>query len=364
MRVVGQCTLRNFPSDIVHCIEWAREKFDDLFVSGADLANSFLEDRAAFFLKLKQDALTEADALRDVHSWLLLASAPSFDLCVRVLLDDFLANFRNAINDLTHNFPRDARNVEKDTGVDLGPFWHGHKRFPQSATFDPSNPLHVDYVYHGSNILAAVVGLPEQDRDAVVRIAQSLPIPPYVFTGATVDLSGDGKEGEEEKKSEEPPAAAHSLSDDDSAELNRLTTALQQLNAAAIKRLHTADFEKVRNAAEPPTPAKRYPALSTHRRQWRGPARCVRGSSVRPSLSLSLSLSVGVCVCPCGLSGQRPQPPRGLHHCVHQPARVELSHEGGEPQQGAPGGGQDHPRPSPRRRRPSRASSAWRCTST
>ena len=223
-------------------IEWAREKFDDLFVSGADLANSFLEDRQAFFLKVKQDALTEAEALRNVYSWLELAASPSFDVCVKVLLEDFLANFRNAINDLTHNFPRDARNVEKDSGVDLGPFWHGHKRFPQTATFDPTNPLHVDYVYHGANILATVFGLHEQDREAVVRIAQQLPIPAYQFTGATVDMSGDGKN--DEKKGEEATPAKSSLTDDDSAELARLTSALLSVNTGGIARLHPADFEK------------------------------------------------------------------------------------------------------------------------
>ena len=223
-------------------IEWAREKFDDLFVSGADLANSFLEDRAAFFLKLKQDQLTEAEALRGVLSWLELAAAPSFELCLRVILDDFLANFRNAINDLTHNFPRDARVVEKDSGVDLGAFWHGHKRFPQTATFDPSDPLHVDYVYHGANILATVFALPEQDRDTIVHLAQQLPITPYTFTGATVDLSGDGKE--EEKKEEQPTPAKASLTEDDAAEVGRLTSHLQQLNVSGIHRLHPADFEK------------------------------------------------------------------------------------------------------------------------
>ena len=194
-------------------------------MSGADLANSFLEDRQAFFLKVKQDALTEAEALRNVYSWLELASSPSFDVCVNVILQDFLSNFRNAINDLTHNFPRDARNVEKDTGVDLGPFWHGHKRFPQTATFDPTNSLHVDYLYHGANILATVFGLHEQDREAVLRVVQQLPIPPYQFTGATVDLSGDGKDDEKKGGEEATPAKA-SLTEDDAAEIARLTETL------------------------------------------------------------------------------------------------------------------------------------------
>ncbi len=113
------------------CIEWAREKFDDLFVSGADSVNSLLEDREQFFAKLKQDPLSEADALRGVKNWLELAANPSFEQCAKVLYLEFVQAYRNALLDLTHNFPRDARMTDPATGADLGPFWHGHKRFPQ-----------------------------------------------------------------------------------------------------------------------------------------------------------------------------------------------------------------------------------------
>ena len=29
---IPMCTLRNFPNQIEHCIEWGRDKFNDLFV--------------------------------------------------------------------------------------------------------------------------------------------------------------------------------------------------------------------------------------------------------------------------------------------------------------------------------------------
>jgi len=60
-------------------IEWAREKFDDLFVSGADSVNSLLESREQFLQKLKQDPLSEADALKAVKNWCGLQR-----ICVRV----------------------------------------------------------------------------------------------------------------------------------------------------------------------------------------------------------------------------------------------------------------------------------------
>lgn len=212
-------------------------------MSGADLVNSFLEDPSSFFHKLKQDPLSEIESLKNVSNWLELSSHPTFELCVRVLLDDFLNNFRNGINDLTHNFPKDARNVERETGVDLGPFWHGHKRFPQSASFDPDDPTHIDYIYHGANILASVFGLQEQDRETVRKIAMTLPIPAWEYTGAVVDLSG--QEGEEKKdggqQQQSPPKQ---VTEEEHETIQRLTSHLSSLQLSSFSRLHPADFEK------------------------------------------------------------------------------------------------------------------------
>lgn len=245
----------------LYSIEWAREKFDDLFVNGADLANSFIENQSAFFSKLKQDPLTEIDSLKTVNSWLELSSHPSFELCVQVLLNDFIANFRDAINDLTHHFPRDARIIEKETGADLGPFWHGHKRFPQAATFDPNDENHLNYIYHGANILASVFGLKEQDKTTVRGIAQRLQqnIKPWEYTGQTIDLSGqeEGKDkiettttmiNIESNSSNNNSDYNHTINpheEEDAAIVHRLTSRLSSINVSHLSHLHPAEFEKV-----------------------------------------------------------------------------------------------------------------------
>ncbi len=45
---VAMCTLRNFPSQIEHCIEWARAKFHDYFVLPFKSANACLKDVSGF----------------------------------------------------------------------------------------------------------------------------------------------------------------------------------------------------------------------------------------------------------------------------------------------------------------------------
>jgi ubiquitin-activating enzyme E1 len=43
------CTLKNFPNEIQHTIQWARDLFEGLFTNPAETANQFLEDQRAFF---------------------------------------------------------------------------------------------------------------------------------------------------------------------------------------------------------------------------------------------------------------------------------------------------------------------------
>jgi ubiquitin-activating enzyme E1 len=214
-----------------------------LFVSGADSVNSLLEDREQFFQKLKQDPLSEADALRSVNNWLSLAAQPSFEQCAKVLYLEFIAAYRDALLDLTHNFPKDARMTDAVTGADLGAFWHGHKRFPQVANFDPSNDAHVEYIYAGANILAHVFGLKEHSKDDVRALLPKLIAAdkPWQPSGKKIVLDAENNKGsaaaEEDKKPE-------SVSEEDHELVGRLTAELRALDLSKFKPLNSTDFEK------------------------------------------------------------------------------------------------------------------------
>ena len=151
------------------------------FVSGPDIVNSFIDDKAKYFEKCADNPLEEEDTLALTKTWVDLNMKPTFDLCVDVIFQRFTTFYRNKIGDLQHNLPKDARVTDKVTGADLGPFWHGHKRYPRREDFDASNPLHVDFVFHGANILASVFGLKEKSRKDVEKICAGLKAPEYVF---------------------------------------------------------------------------------------------------------------------------------------------------------------------------------------
>lgn len=54
---IPMCTLRNFPSLIDHCIEWARAQFTDQFVTPFADASKFVEDKEGYLNSLKRDTV-------------------------------------------------------------------------------------------------------------------------------------------------------------------------------------------------------------------------------------------------------------------------------------------------------------------
>jgi ubiquitin-activating enzyme E1 len=52
---IPMCTLRNFPNQIEHCIEWGRDKFNELFVDTPGDLKSFLDNKDAFVKNLKEN---------------------------------------------------------------------------------------------------------------------------------------------------------------------------------------------------------------------------------------------------------------------------------------------------------------------
>eukprot|EP00633_Aureoumbra_lagunensis_P004728 CAMPEP_0197315192 /NCGR_PEP_ID=MMETSP0891-20130614/37150_1 /TAXON_ID=44058 ORGANISM="Aureoumbra lagunensis, Strain CCMP1510" /NCGR_SAMPLE_ID=MMETSP0891 /ASSEMBLY_ACC=CAM_ASM_000534 /LENGTH=1066 /DNA_ID=CAMNT_0042804029 /DNA_START=460 /DNA_END=3660 /DNA_ORIENTATION=+ len=167
---VPMCTLRNFPHLTDHCVEWARDKFAELFVKPARRAMKFAADPNTTITEFKQRAAqaqhgadltslaTEAEALA---STLRLAAEPDSlrkrHACAQAAFNAFHALFRDQILDLIHAYPIDAR-VKDVAGRDKGAFWSGHKRFPTAATYDPNNSAHWQFLVATTHLLSQMVG--------------------------------------------------------------------------------------------------------------------------------------------------------------------------------------------------------------
>lgn len=254
---IPMCTLRNFPSLIEHCIEWSRAQFEDLFVVPAAEAKKFVQQRDEYLSKIRQSTLEnpnqklaqaaivqELERLRSLRTTLQTARGITFEKCMHIATEIMTSNFRDRILQLIHNFPEDhlTNSGEK--------FWSGAKRFPQALqTFDPQDPLHLNFVRATANILAVSYGIqapPEvslvptdsewRDVATYEELARTYVFPEWHPSNETIATDSD-----ELKKLEEEKVKNSSSSDRD-----ELVSLLEELESYDIGGLsfEPADFEK------------------------------------------------------------------------------------------------------------------------
>jgi ubiquitin-activating enzyme E1 len=136
---IPMCTLRNFPNQIEHCIEWGRARFSELFTEKPTNLRAYLNDREAYIEKLKKDG-TEMSALKELKFIKQLLFLEDFEDCVGFAKQRFFEDHDLQIQSLINLFP------EKHKDSDGNPFWTGPKRFPKPVEFDEEDELHMDYI--------------------------------------------------------------------------------------------------------------------------------------------------------------------------------------------------------------------------
>lgn len=77
---IPMCTLRNFPNQIEHCIEWGRNKFDELFSEKPNNIRAFLSSPSVFINKLEKDNMDSAvcKELRQLKELLAIKDSGEF----------------------------------------------------------------------------------------------------------------------------------------------------------------------------------------------------------------------------------------------------------------------------------------------
>ena len=147
------CTLRNFPNQIEHCIEWGRDKFSALFVDVPSDLVSYLDNPKLFVAQLKQNSTSSGvrASLLKLKEFISYKQAGSFESCVKLAKECFNEFYDYSISDLLSIFPKDAKDK------DGAPFWSGPKRAPTPIPFDATNPLHRSFIMSYSNLIAAAL---------------------------------------------------------------------------------------------------------------------------------------------------------------------------------------------------------------
>ena len=197
-----------FPEETLHCVEWARDKFEKLFTQQPKQLAKVLEP------DFKVADTTDATALKKALKMLQKRPA-TWEECVAKARLKFQKYFVNDILQLLYAYPLDKINK------DGRPFWSSPKRPPHENKYDPEKePLHVAFVLATALLYAKMYGVkdkPKEDlrkqeklRVAIAVEAQKVKVPEFKADkkkaeaiAKEVEAEEDKKEGKDEKKEEE-----------------------------------------------------------------------------------------------------------------------------------------------------------------
>lgn len=146
---IPMCTIKNFPYQIEHCIQWGRNLFEGIFTKAPQ---NFLQYKNNPD-KIKKMTPTE---LKEVIDDIVLVknNAPVHQIdCIKFAYNLFHEHFRDQIKYLIKKYPKDSVTSENL------PFWTGTKKFPKSISFNNEDDLCTNFIEATANLWANVFGL-------------------------------------------------------------------------------------------------------------------------------------------------------------------------------------------------------------
>lgn len=195
------CTLKNFPNQIQHTLQWARDYFEGVFKQSAEDVNAYIGN-PDFVKSLDAQHNTKLETLKSIQLTLVDERPRSFEDCVvwaRLKFEDL---FVNQILQLLHNFPEDqiTSNGTK--------FWSGSKRCPKPVAFDMNAKCeeagmmnHLDFIVSTANLRASMYGIKGRtDKEYFANVLKNVIVPDFSPKEGVKIAANDeeAKEGGEE----------------------------------------------------------------------------------------------------------------------------------------------------------------------
>jgi len=230
------CTLKNFPNQIQHTLQWARDYFEGVFKQSAEDVNSYLS-KENFQEELKAQQNTKIDTARSIRKTLVDERPLSFDDCIVWARLKFEELFNNQIKQLLHNFPEDQVTTSGTK------FWSGSKRCPKPLSFemehiceDAEMKNHYDFIIAAANLRAQMYGIKGHSNMADVAQVLANVIVPDFAPKQGVKIAANESEAEKEKES--------SGDIDVDSECDQIFASLPEPSKQAGFRLNPIEFDK------------------------------------------------------------------------------------------------------------------------
>lgn len=228
-KTIPICTLHNFPNAIEHTLQWAREKFEELFTQPPEIVQQYLNDSKFMSRTHKMAGNEPLLTLKSLKNAVVDSCPQSFDECIKWARNLYQEYYHNQIAQLLHVFPHDHTTT---TGQ---PFWSGPKRCPRTIPFDPNETTHLDFVVSASVLFAETYCIePNKDREYIKSVVEKIQVAEFKpKSGITIHTSDA-----------EAQAAANVSSDDDEVEaVLKHIPSIEQLRMKGLKMV-ALEFEK------------------------------------------------------------------------------------------------------------------------
>jgi len=156
---IPHCTLKMFPEETLHCVEWSRDKFGKLFTQRPKALKKCLEE-----YKDGKPETIELKAWKDAL-WMAKKAPKTFDDCIMYARKKFEKYFVNDIKQLMHVYPLDHKTKEGN------PFWSLPKRPPTCLIFENSTQVMIDFIISFACLRANIYGvkLPDDIRNTEAK---------------------------------------------------------------------------------------------------------------------------------------------------------------------------------------------------
>jgi ubiquitin-activating enzyme E1 len=134
---IPMCTLRNFPTSIEHCIEWARDKFDGYFINIINEVKSFIEDKDKFYNELSKEMVPsdQIEKIKEISRYVKIIINKDFEECLKIGFEEYNKSYNDSINLILKNNPPNSLNKDGTK------FWSGNKRCPNLLPFNIDKKL-------------------------------------------------------------------------------------------------------------------------------------------------------------------------------------------------------------------------------
>ena len=130
---IPQCTLKMFPEEAIHCVEWAKDQFGKKFTQLPKAINKRIEEAK------KESNNNDIKLTKKVLKW-LNKLPKSFEDCLKIARDKFNKVFVLNIKQLLYSYPLD----KKDKNGKL--FWTLPKRPPIPLEYSIDDQLCIDFI--------------------------------------------------------------------------------------------------------------------------------------------------------------------------------------------------------------------------